>query len=195
MMLSVTISQPNLPPQGWGADLADEPRRPHHEPFWKLSGETLLRFPLRPRTQSGSEPVGHTNGASIVLIEDNRADVGLVRDALEEHGVEGELIVLVDGERGIQFIEEVEASTAATPHLIILDLNLPRRSGREVLTHLRQSVRCSQIPVVVLSSSDMRRDREEAARLGAIGYFCKPTSLDEFLALGAAFKKLLGTPN
>jgi CheY-like chemotaxis protein len=157
-----------------------------------LSSGGVQRFSLQSRSQTGSERGVPSTPAAILLIEDNRADVSLVRDALEEHGVEGELVVLPDGERGIQFIQDIESGAAPAPDLIILDLNLPRRSGREVLARIQQGPRSSQVPVVILSSSTMRQDKEEAARLGAVRYFSKPASLDDFMSLGAAFKQLLG---
>lgn len=158
---------------------------------WSLTPEKIQRLRLESRAPTKSVSAGQTQPVTILLIEDNRADVGLVRDTLEEHGVEGELIVLADGERGIDYIQQIEAQKLAPPDLIILDLNLPRRSGREVLQQRCENARSNQIPVVVLSSSDMRKDRDEAARLGAAAYFCKPASLDEFMKLGAAFRRLL----
>jgi CheY-like chemotaxis protein len=125
-------------------------------------------------------------------VEDNPGDVGLVREALNEHEVECELTVLTDGERAIQYIDEVDAGEAPCPELVILDLNLPRRPGREVLERMRTSVKCGHSPVVILSSSDGRKDREEAAQLGATRYLKKPSRLDDFMDLGAVFKEILG---
>ena len=128
---------------------------------------------------------------SIFLAEDNPADAGLVRKALEEHGVEGDLIVIADGERAIEFIQSVEAQGARCPSLAIIDLNLPKKPGREVLERMRLSETCRHIPVVILSSSDDERDRADAARFGATQYIRKPLQLDEFLKLGAIFKATL----
>jgi DNA-binding response OmpR family regulator len=66
-------------------------------------------------------------------VEDNPADAGIVREALEEHGVEGELTVLIDGEMAIQFVQDIDSQLLTSPDLIIVDLNLPRKPGREVL--------------------------------------------------------------
>jgi CheY-like chemotaxis protein len=129
-----------------------------------------------------------------VLVEDNPADVRLVRKALEEHQVEGELTLLMDGEKAISFIDAVDSQSAACPDLIIIDLNLPRRSGREVLEHMRRSTRCGDVPVVILSSSDIPRDRDECRRFGASRYIRKPSRLDEFLAIGAILKGMLTQP-
>jgi DNA-binding response OmpR family regulator len=116
----------------------------------------------------------------------------LVREALEEHGIDGELFVLADGEIAIEFIRSLDAQRAECPDLIILDLNLPKIAGREVLECVRHSVTCGRVPVVVLSSSDAPDDRAETTRLGASRYIRKPMRLEDFLSLGAVFKGMLG---
>jgi CheY-like chemotaxis protein len=122
------------------------------------------------------------------VVEDNPADVNLVREALEEHGIEGEVIVATDGARAIRFIQILDAEAAIDcPMLVILDLNLPKRSGSEVLEYIRKSGRCSATPVVILSSSDAADEMATAARLGANRYLRKPVRLEEFLKLGAVF--------
>jgi CheY-like chemotaxis protein len=133
--------------------------------------------------------------AFIILVEDNPADATLVRKALEAHGVEGEIVVFADGEKAIQFIESLDAQTAECPDLAIVDLNLPKRSGSEVLEALRQSGRCGGVPVVILSSSGAKQDRADAARLGASLYITKPTRLEEFMNVGGVLKELIsGVP-
>ena len=77
------------------------------------------------------------------------------------------------------------------PALFIIDLNLPRRSGRDVLEILRSLPACLALPVVVLSSSDAAQDRADAIRLGANEYLPKPSALDEFLSLGVIFKTMI----
>ncbi len=124
-------------------------------------------------------------------MEDNPADVGLVRRALEEHSVEGELIVIADGQRAIEFIQAIEDGSAPCPHLGIVDLNLPKMPGREVLARMRLSDRCRHMPVYILSSSDADRDKADAAQFGADRYLRKPSKLDDFLSLGAIFKAAL----
>jgi chemotaxis family two-component system response regulator Rcp1 len=131
---------------------------------------------------------------SIFLVEDNPADAGLVRRALEEHGVDGELIVIADGETAIAFIQVIDSEEGPCPDLAIVDLNLPKKPGREVLERMRMSEKCRQIPVVILSSSDADRDRADAARFGASRYIRKPTKLDDFLNLGAIFKAAFSEP-
>lgn len=124
-------------------------------------------------------------------MEDNPADVTLVREALEEHGVEGELFVATDGEMAMRIIQDIEADVTSCPDLFIVDLNIPKKPGREVAECMRQSERCKQSPLVILSSSDSPRDKEDARRLGVSRYLRKPSRLDEFLGLGAIFGAIL----
>jgi DNA-binding response OmpR family regulator len=119
--------------------------------------------------------------------------VGLIREALEEHGVDGELIVAADGEQAIELIHAFGDRPENCPDLAIVDLSLPKRSGKEVLENLRVSGICRHMPVVVVSSSDVHQDKAEALRLGARQYIRKPTRLEEFLALGAIFKTTLAS--
>ena len=127
----------------------------------------------------------------IVLVEDNPADVLLLREALASHGVESSLFVANDGDEAIRFIDEIEKTRLRCPDLIILDLNLPRKSGFEVLQKVRATSRCCERPVVILSSSGAATDREQAARLGASCYIRKPSTLKDFLAIGAQLKAIL----
>jgi DNA-binding response OmpR family regulator len=124
-------------------------------------------------------------------VEDNATDAGLVREALEEHGVEGELTILLDGEQAIHFIQSIDLQAVSCPDLIIVDLNLPKRPGSDVLACVRRSVKCRQSPVVILTSSDARQDRDEAMRLGASRYIRKPLRLAEFIGLGEIFKAMI----
>jgi len=130
----------------------------------------------------------------ILLVEDNLGDAGLIREALEEHRVEGELLVVTDGEKAIEFIQAIDTQALECPDLVIIDLNLPKRPGRDVLEQLRRSEKCHLLPVVVLSSSGAMKDRADAARLGATRYLQKPLRLKEFLDLGAVFKEALRNP-
>jgi DNA-binding response OmpR family regulator len=111
---------------------------------------------------------------------------------LREHGLRGELKVIGDGEIACEFIARLdEDSGTPCPGLLILDLNLPRRSGREVLKALRESDRCAKIPVAILSSSSAPTDREAVTALGADTYIQKPIALEEFMQIGAILKQVL----
>lgn len=130
--------------------------------------------------------------SKILLAEDNPADVFLIRTALEEHGVDVPLEVVADGKEVLQVLQEQQLQTVSQLKLIILDLNLPRHDGIEILQRLRQTEGLAGIPVVVLTSSDSPRDRIVASQLGASRYLRKPSNLEQFLSLGAVFKELVG---
>jgi two-component system, chemotaxis family, response regulator Rcp1 len=132
-----------------------------------------------------------SRSACILLVEDNPADAVLVEEALNEHQVDVDLLVLGDGERAIQFVDELDANTRACPKLVILDLNLPKRSGKDVLRRIRESAQWNHVPVVILTSSNTPKDREETASLGASQYIRKPSQLEDFLLLGAVLKNFL----
>ena len=128
----------------------------------------------------------------IILVEDAEPDVLLVREALEQSGLQFELRVFEDGEQGVDFIEAVDRDdTVVRPHLFLLDLNLPKKTGGQILERVRQSPRLGRIPVVILTSSDSHRDKTQAADLNATGYFRKPSRLDEFMKLGPYVRDLL----
>lgn len=127
----------------------------------------------------------------IVLVEDNPADVLLLREALASNEVNPRLYVARDGEEGIRLVEAVDEGRIPCPDLIVVDLNLPRKSGFEVLQRVRSSWRCGEKPVVILSSSFAPTDRESASRLGATSYIRKPSSLGEFLSIGGTLKGML----
>jgi CheY-like chemotaxis protein len=150
------------------------------------------RFSLPSQPAKFNTPALPRGPVSVVLVEDNPADALLVRKAFEAHGIEGEITILTDGEMAIGFIDLVETEAVPCPDLVIIDLNLPKRPGREVLERMRQSQKCREVPVLILSSSDAHADRADAARFRASGYIRKPTRLDEFLDLGAVFKETLG---
>ena len=128
----------------------------------------------------------------VLLADDNPSDVYLIREALREHAVDCTLRVVSDGKDALGIISGDENSYSGSLSLIILDLNLPRHDGIEILQKLRELARLDHVPVVVLTSSDSPRDRVLANELGATRYLRKPSSLDEFLSLGAVFKDLLG---
>jgi chemotaxis family two-component system response regulator Rcp1 len=146
--------------------------------------------------QPGRDYRGEIIGAKmpeVLLADDNPSDVYLIREALREHAVDCSLRVVSDGKEALGVIsDETENAYSGSIGLIILDLNLPRHDGIEILQKLRESALLEHVPVVVLTSSDSPRDRVLANQLGATRYLRKPSSLDEFLSLGAVFKDLLG---
>jgi CheY-like chemotaxis protein len=128
----------------------------------------------------------------VLIVEDNRADVFLIRESVEGARLNVDLHVVHDGDKAIRFFEQADRDPAAPlPDLIILDINLPRRSGREVVNRMRQSSRCGQALVVVVTSSDSERDREEMGKFGIDAYFRKPSEYAAFMKLGELVKQLL----
>jgi two-component system, chemotaxis family, response regulator Rcp1 len=115
----------------------------------------------------------------------------LVREAIRHENLPIDLHVVSDGQQAIDFIERAENDEdAPCPQCMLLDLNLPKVEGFEILRRVRASEKCGAIPVVVITSSDSPADRSQAAALGA-GYFRKPPSYEEFLKLGRVLKQLV----
>ena len=131
------------------------------------------------------------NNPLIVLTEDNAADVFLVRSALEDAGLAFRLHVISDGEQALRFLQTVETDQSACPDVLLLDLNLPKMSGADILRSLRENNHCSASSVVVLTSSDSPQDRARVAQLGVEHYFLKTASLDEFMKLGSIVRQVL----
>lgn len=131
----------------------------------------------------------------VLLTEDNRADVYLIREAFKEHLLEFELEVVDNGEKATLFMERLANGLAQPPDIVLLDLNLPRYDGKEVLHKLKQIPGGDTIPVVVVTSSDSPRDREEVAQLGASYYFRKSSELSDFMQIGKIVKDLIQAKN
>jgi DNA-binding response OmpR family regulator len=131
---------------------------------------------------------------NVLIIEDNPTDVLLVQLAMKKEGLNFQTQVAVDGEIAIrQLCGEDTAQKQPAPDLIILDLNLPKRHGTEVLQAIRGPNCHIKAPVVILSSSpeDVIEQIVQAANLEADYYLTKPPSLDEFLALGKIIRGCL----
>jgi len=130
--------------------------------------------------------------AQILLAEDKPADVHLVREALAEHAINCDLRIINDGAEVLHFIDQLDFdSKLSCPDLLLLDLHLPKHGGDEILRHLRASERCGQTPVVVLTSSDSPIDEQRAEKNAALHYFRKPSTLSQFLVLGAIVKDVI----
>lgn len=118
----------------------------------------------------------------ILLVEDNEGDVRLTREALKEGRIRNRLSVVPDGEQALAFLrrEGVHAE-APRPDLILLDLNLPRLDGREVLASIKNDPVLKSIPVVVLTSSRTEQDLLRAYDLHANCFITKPVEFDQFI--------------
>jgi CheY-like chemotaxis protein len=125
------------------------------------------------------------NPIRIVVVDDNSADTGLLRMALNEQKQDYELLVLSTGEEALQFVREHRTGThTPDPCVMILDLHLPRYNGLEILQAIRQTPDLEHIKIVVLSGSANPDDRREIAAMGAI-FRQKPFVLQDFMDLGA----------
>ena len=125
------------------------------------------------------------------MAEDNYPDALLVREVVREKQLPFEIHVVSDGEKAFAFLERAERDgEAPKPDILLLDLNLPKRDGFEVLRRLRASTVLADTPVVVVTSSDSPHDIEQARELGA-GYFRKPPNYTEFMKLGAVLAEVL----
>jgi two-component system, chemotaxis family, response regulator Rcp1 len=118
----------------------------------------------------------------ILLVEDNPGDVRLTREALKEAKFRNTLQVVGDGVEALAYLrQQGQYSGARRPHLIMLDLNLPRMDGREVLAAIKKDADLGRIPVVVLSSSEAESDIARAYELHANAYVTKPVDILHFL--------------
>jgi CheY-like chemotaxis protein len=118
----------------------------------------------------------------ILLVEDNPGDVELTREVLQDAKVRNRLHVVTDGVQALAFLRR-EGSYAqfCTPDLILLDLNLPRKDGREVLAEIKADPLLRRIPVVVLTTSEAEQDVLETYELHASCYVTKPVDLHQFI--------------
>jgi CheY-like chemotaxis protein len=125
--------------------------------------------------------------AEILVIEDNPGDVDLIIEGLRGSKIANHISVAVDGVEALEFLRKqgIHAS-APTPDLVLLDLNLPRKDGRELLAEIKQDPELAQIPVVVMTSSTAERDLLQAYQLRCNAYVTKPIDLTQFLSVVSA---------
>ena len=117
----------------------------------------------------------------VLLVEDNPGDADLIRDTLEAGARLLDIAVVSDGASATDYLRAI--ADDRRPHLVVLDLNLPKRDGRAVLTEIRRDHRLRAIPVIVLTSSDAERDIVAAYEAGASCYVTKPGDLATFQAV------------
>jgi len=118
----------------------------------------------------------------VLLVEDDPADVMLIREAFEQHRMLSRLHVVGDGEQAMRFLRRAgEFTDAPRPGLVLLDLNLPRRNGLEVLAELKTDKDLLSIPVVMLTTSQAEEDIARSYLLHANAYIAKPVDFDQFM--------------
>jgi len=121
---------------------------------------------------------------NILLVEDNPGDARLAQEALKEGRMSSRLAVVVDGVEGMSYLRrEGEYADAPRPNLVLLDLNLPRKDGRQVLAEMKADPDLRRIPVVVLTTSQAEQDITRCYDLHANCYITKPVDLDRFIAV------------
>lgn len=126
--------------------------------------------------EEGSRP------ARILLVEDNPGDARLTTEALRETKVGNEVTVVEDGVEALAYLRREDPyADAPRPDLILLDLNLPRKDGREVLAELKQDPELERIPVVIFTTSHADQDILSTHELHANGYVTKPVDLEQFM--------------
>ena len=120
----------------------------------------------------------------ILLVEDNPGDVELTRKAFTECKVRNRIHVVQDGEEAIDFLyRRGKFHDAVPPDIILLDLNLPRKNGEEVLEDIKQDSDLCKIPVIILTSSEAERDMYMGYRLHANRFITKPVNLEKFIEI------------
>ena len=118
----------------------------------------------------------------VLLVEDEPGDILMTREAFQHHKIQNKLHVVTDGEQALQFLHRTgEYTSAPRPGLILLDLNLPRRSGHEVLAELKEDPQLRVIPVVILTTSQAEEDILRSYSLHANAYVSKPVDFERFM--------------
>ena len=123
-----------------------------------------------------------TQLANILLVEDNSADIALTQEALEDSRLINKLYIVKDGIEALKFLrKEGEYANVPRPNIVLLDLNLPKKSGREVLTEIKQDPDLQRIPVVIMTSSKNEEDVLRSYNLKANCYIVKPLDFNQFV--------------
>jgi CheY-like chemotaxis protein len=168
---------------GW-SDLSQTGDPPSASPFPPESDES-------DESEAG-KPLGKR--LSVLLVEDNPTDVFVIKSVLESCGLDLDLRIASDGQDALQYFEDMARnSDSQRPALVLLDLNLPKVPGIEVLRHLRNESACVHLPVIVVTSSASESDRQAAASLGAEAYFQKSADLTTYLELAQVIRRVLAS--
>jgi CheY-like chemotaxis protein len=126
----------------------------------------------------------------ILLVEDNEGDIFLTKEALEEAKMITKLTVVRDGTEAIEFLApSKEQSENILPDLVLLDVNLPRKNGHEVLQYIKSQELLKHIPVIMLTTSSSQRDIDLAYKNYVNSYITKPVEAEEYVSLVAAIEE------
>lgn len=121
------------------------------------------------------------NTGTILLVEDNPDDVMFTLRAFEKNKIFNDVVVAADGEQALEYLLPADEYKALRPALVLLDVNLPKVNGLEVLRRIRSSSRTAGLPVVVLTTSNEERDIVDSYRLGANSFVRKPVMFGDFV--------------
>jgi CheY-like chemotaxis protein len=128
----------------------------------------------------------------VLLVEDNQTDVFVIRRVLQECGLGQHVRVATDGQEAVLYLQSIaEGRSSPSPGLVLLDLNVPKVSGIDVLRRLRAGPRWRSTPVIVVTSSVSEQDRKAVENLGAAAYFQKPNDLSAYMQLAQVIKRIL----
>jgi DNA-binding response OmpR family regulator len=126
----------------------------------------------------------------LLLVEDSETDVFIICEVLDQAGLRHNLQLASDGEEALRLLLD---ESRVCPDVVVLDLNIPKISGFEVLRRVRASEHCKNVPILVVTSSSSNADRRATSELGATAYFTKPTNLDEYYQLGRVLRDMIQT--
>ena len=126
----------------------------------------------------------NTRPVNILLVEDNPGDIRLTKEAFKEGRIKNDLYVVTDGEEAISYLRKIgKYENAITPDLILLDLNLPKKDGREVLSEIKEDPQLKCIPVIILTTSSAQNDIISTYEGHANCYIMKPVDFTQFLSV------------
>ena len=129
---------------------------------------------------------------TVLVVEDNPTDVFVIKEVLQSCGCDLRVTIAKDGQEALLYLRALVRDTnAECPAVILLDLNLPKVTGVEVLAEFRKCPRCKRTPVIIVTSSSAAADRVMAQRLGAEAYFQKPSDLAAYMGLAQVVRRVL----
>jgi CheY-like chemotaxis protein len=128
---------------------------------------------------------------TILVVEDNPVDIYLINWVLKAHELSYDLHVIENGDHAMDYVNQLaHTERRRSPTIMLLDLNLPQRDGREILQRVKAIPQGSDVRVVIVTSSTNPTDQRDTLAMGADAYFTKPYHLNEFMALGTLIKRL-----
>jgi two-component system response regulator len=141
----------------------------------------------------GFGPRPHGAPRTVLLVEDDPGDTLMIREALEAYAPDTEIAAVVDGVDALRYLRrEGEFAGTPRPDLVLLDLNMPRKDGREVLAEVKSDRELCSIPVVVLTTSSAAQDIRHSYQLHANAYVTKPSDFDEFTSVVRCIERFFG---